>query len=124
MTLKPIRNDDDYKEALARIESLMHARADTPDGDLLDILVTLVEAYERKIFPLDNPDPVEAIKFYMEQNNLAPDDLQPLIGKSDRVHEVLNRKRPLNLRMIRNIHKKFGIPAEILIQEAHLVQEA
>ena len=117
MTIKPIRTENDYREALRRIETLMDAEAKTPDGDLLDILVTLVEAYERKMYPLEMPDPVEAIKFYMEQNGMTPKDLQPMIGRLNRVYEILNYRRPLTLPMIRKLHTKLGIPAESLIKE-------
>lgn len=117
MMIKPIRNDTDYRATLQQIEGLMNARANTPEGDLLDVLVTLVEAYERKMFPMDIPDPVEAIKFYMEQNDMSPKDLEPVIGRRNRVYEVLNHTRPLTLRMIRKLHDEFGIPAESLIKE-------
>jgi HTH-type transcriptional regulator/antitoxin HigA len=100
---------------LKEVESLMTARAGTPEGERLDVLVTLVEAYERKQFPLDLPDPVEAIKFRMEQSGLTPKDLVPMIGQINRVYEVLNRKRPLTLQMIRRLHRELGIPAESLI---------
>lgn len=89
----------------------------TPDGDRLDILVTLVQAYESKHAPISAPDPVEAIKFRMEQSGLSVKDLEPIIGKSNRVYEVLNRKRPLTLAMIRWLHRKLGIPAEVLIAQ-------
>lgn len=117
MNIKPIRNEDDYKAALRQIETLMNAQENTPEGDLLDILVTLVEAYERKAFPMSLPDPVEAIKFYMDQNEMTPKDLEPVIGRMNRVYEVLNHTRPLTLKMIRNLHGQFGIPAESLIKE-------
>lgn len=117
MTIKPIRNENDYRDALARIETLMGARENTPEGDQLDVLATLVEAYERKVYPMDLPDPVEAIKFYMEQNEMTPKDLEPVIGRINRVYEVLNHTRPLTLKMIRNLHGQFGIPAESLIKE-------
>jgi HTH-type transcriptional regulator/antitoxin HigA len=115
--IKPIKTKADYRAALKKIETLMTARANTPEGDRLDLLVTLVEAYERKHYPLDLPDPVEAIKFRMEQMTLAPKDLVPMIGQINRVYEVLNRKRPLTLAMIRRLHRKLGIPAESLIKE-------
>jgi HTH-type transcriptional regulator/antitoxin HigA len=89
----------------------------TPDGDRLDILVTLVQAYEAKHMPISPPDPVEAIKFRMEQSGLSVKDLEPIIGKSNRVYEVLSRKRPLTLGMIRRLHHSLGIPAEVLIAE-------
>ena len=117
MNIKPVRNEDDYRNALDQIETLMNAQEHTPEGDLLDVLVTLVEAYERKAYPMDLPDPVEALKFYMEQNELTPRDLEPVIGRLNRVYEVLNHTRPLTLKMIRNIHGQLGIPAESLIKE-------
>lgn len=118
MNIKPVRNEDDYRAALERIETLMNAQENTPEGDLLDILVTLVEAYERKTYPMSMPDPVEAIKFFMEQNEMTPKDLEPVIGRMNRVYEVLNHTRPLTLKMIRNLHGQFGIPAESLIKES------
>jgi HTH-type transcriptional regulator/antitoxin HigA len=90
----------------------------TPKGDRLDVLVTLVQAYEAKHFPMALPDPVEAIKFRMEQQGLKPKDLEPMIGKSNRVYEVLTRKRSLTIGMIRKLHSGLGIPAHSLIQEA------
>ena len=116
--IRPVRNEDDYRDALNRIEALMDARENTPEGDQLDIMATLVEAYERKTYPMDLPDPVEAIKFYMEQNEMTPKDLKPAIGRMNRVYEVLNHTRPLTLKMIRELHGRFGIPAESLIKEA------
>ena len=117
MEIKPIRTKTDYRAALKKIEALMSARAGSPEGERLDVMVTLVEAYERKHYPLDLPDPVEAIKFRMEQMALAPKDLVPMIGQINRVYELLNRKRPLTLQMIRRLHQKLGIPAESLIKE-------
>jgi HTH-type transcriptional regulator/antitoxin HigA len=107
MEIKPIRTKTDYRAALKEIEALMLARAGLPEGERLDIIFTLVEAYEKKHYPLDLPDPVEAIKFRMEQ----------MIGQINRVYEILNRKRPLTLQMIRRLHRKLGIPAESLIKE-------
>lgn len=117
MNIKPVRTKKDYQRTLKQIEALMGAKANTPDGELLDVLVTLVEAYERNHFPLDLPDPVEAIKFRMEQLGLTPKDLQPMIGRINRVYEVLNYKRPLTLAMIWKLHTKLGIPAECMIRE-------
>lgn len=118
MDIKPIRNKRDYEAALGEIGRLMTAKRNTPEGDRLDILVTLVEAYEAKHFPLDLPDPVEAIKFVMEQRNLAVKDLVPYIGQPNRVYEVLNHKRPLTMAMAWKLHKGLGIPAESLIKQA------
>jgi HTH-type transcriptional regulator/antitoxin HigA len=117
MNIKPIKTKVDYRAALKEIEALMTARAGSPDGERLNILATLVEAYEKKHFHFDLPDPVEAIKFRMEQMALTPKDLVPMIGQINRVYEVLNRKRPLTLQMIRRLHQKLGIPAESLIKE-------
>jgi len=116
MNIAPIKTQRDYRRALKDIEGLMSAKANTPEGDRLDVLVTLVEAWERKHYPLDLPDPVEAIKFHMDQNGLEPRDLIPYIGNRNRVYEILNRKRPLTLRMIWSLHKGLGIPAESLIK--------
>ena len=116
MDIKPIKTDSDYRAALTEIESLMAAEYDTPEGERLDILVTLVEAYEQRHFPLDLPDPVEAIRFEMERKGLTPKDLEPMIGRSNRVYEILSRKRPLTLKMIWRLHRDLGIPAESLIR--------
>ena len=100
MDIKPIKTDADYRAALNEIESLMMAGPDTPEGEKLDVMVTLIEAYEAKNFPMDLPDPVEAIKFEMERKSLTVKDLEPMIGKSNRVYEILNHKRSLTLKMI------------------------
>jgi HTH-type transcriptional regulator/antitoxin HigA len=117
VNVQPIRTKADYREAMKQVESLMGARAGTQEGDHLDVLVTLVEAYERAHFPLDLPDAVEAIKFHMEQSGLTAKDLARVIGSAARVDEILNRRRPLTLRMIEVLHKRFGIPAECLIKQ-------
>ena len=119
MDIKPIKTTEDYRAALREIESLMGAQADSPEGERLDILVTLVEAYERQHFPLELPDPVAAIKFVMEQRGLTVKDLEPMIGHSNRVYEILNHKRPLTLKMIWNLHQGLGIPAESLIRPSN-----
>ncbi len=118
MDIKPIKTKRDYEVALIEIERLMGAKRNSPEGDRLDVLVTLVEAYEAKHFPLELPDPVEAIKFAMEQRNLTVKDLVPYIGQPNRVYEVLNRKRPLTMAMAWKLHKGLGIPAESLIRQA------
>ena len=118
MNIRPIRTKRDYDAALRAIEPLMSAKRNTPEGDMLDLLVTLVEAYEAKHFPLDLPDPVEAIRFMMEQRNLTVKDLVPYIGQPNRVYEVLNRKRPLTMAMVWKLHTELGIPAESLIKQA------
>lgn len=117
MNIKPIKTDADYRATLKEVETLIMAEANTPEGEKLDILVTLIESYERKHFPLDLPDPVAAIKFEMEQKGLTVKDLEPMIGKSNRVYEILNHKRSLTLKMIWKLHKELGIPAESLIKQ-------
>lgn len=115
MEIRPIRTKADHRAALKEIEGLMGAAPRTADGDRLDVLVTLVEAWERKNEPMELPDPVAAIKFRMEQSGLTPKDLVPMIGRLNRVYEVLSGKRPLTLSMIRRLHMQLGIPAESLI---------
>ncbi len=116
MEIAPIKTRRDYRHALKQIEGLMTAKRGTPEGDRLDVLVTLVEAWERRHDPLDLPDPVEAIKYHMDQNGLQPRDLIPFIGSRNRVHEVLNRRRSLTLKMIWRLHEGLGIPAESLVK--------
>lgn len=118
MEIKPVKTKADYRAALKEIEALMTAEAGTPEGERLDVLVTLVEAYERKHYRLDLPDPVEAIRFRMEQKGMTPKDLVPMIGRINRVYEVLSRKRPLTLAMIQRLHSELGIPAESLIKQS------
>ena len=120
MNIKPIKTDADYRATLREIENLMMAQQDTPEGEKLDVLTTLVEAYEARHFPMDLPDPVEALKFEMERKGLTVKDLEPMIGKSNRVYEILNRKRSLTLNMIWKLHRKLGIPAESLIKPTRL----
>jgi HTH-type transcriptional regulator / antitoxin HigA len=116
MDITPIKSQRDYRRVLREIEGLMGARRNSRDGDRFDVLVTLVEAWERKHYRLDLPDPVEAIRYHMEQNGLQPRDLIPFIGGRNRVHEVLNRRRELTINMIRRLHEGLGIPAESLIK--------
>ncbi|MDB5848657.1 MAG: hypothetical protein JWP29_2409 [Rhodoferax sp.] len=122
MEIKPIRTDQDHRAALRMISTLMQSDpgAGTPDGDQLDILATLVQAYEARQFPMELADPIEAIKFRMEQQGLEPKDLEPMIGKRNRVYEILNRKRALTLPMIWRLHEQLGIPAESLIRQPAL----
>ncbi len=117
MIPKLIKNERDYEATLERIEALMDAELDTPDGDELELLTTLVELYEEKQFPVGLPDPVQAIRFRMEQASLKQQDLVPYIGSRSKVSEVLNGKRALSLRMIRALNEGLGIPAEVLLQE-------
>ncbi len=114
--VKPIRKKADHDAALAEVERLWGAKSGTPDGDRLDVLATLIDAYEAAHYPIDPPDPIEAIKFRMEQQGLTRKDLEPLIGTRTRVAEVLNRKRPLSITMIRRLHETLGISAEVLIR--------
>lgn len=115
MAIRPIKSDSDHESALKRIQALMSAEASTEEGDELDVLATLVDAYEAKHFPIDTPDPIEAIRFRMEQTGLERKDLEPLIGSRARVSEVLNKRRGLSLKMIRALHKELDIPLEALI---------
>lgn len=115
MNIKPLKSDEDYEEALQRVYNLMSAELNTPEGDELEVLSTLIEAYERKYFRIDAPTPIEAIKFVMEQQGLTRKDIEPYLGNRARVSQILNHKRTLTLPMIRNLHKNLGIPAEILI---------
>ena len=124
MNIKPIKTKADYRAALKEIEGLMMARANTPEGERLDVLATLVEAHERKHYQMALPDPIEAIKFRMESQGLKPRDLQPMIGGLSRVYEVLNYTRPLTLPMIRRLHEGLGIPAECLIKLSSHHQQA
>ncbi|MCX7064453.1 MAG: hypothetical protein NT024_07815 [Proteobacteria bacterium] len=118
MRIRPIRTSKDHKTALARIGALMSAEAGTEKADELDVLATLVEAFERKHHPFAPPDPIQAILFRMEQEGLARKDLEPFIGSRHRVSEVLNRKRSLSLPMIRRLHHGLRIPLETLIGDA------
>lgn len=117
MDIRPVRTQTDYKAALREISVLMELDPElgTPEGDRLDILATLVQAYEARHMKIEAPDPVEAIKFRMDQSGLTIKDLEPIIGKSNRVYEILNRKRPLTLAMIRRLNQQLGIPAQVLI---------
>ncbi len=117
MKIKPIKNESDYESALERVMALMDAKADTPEGDELDILGILVEAYEAKHFAIGNPNPIEVIRFFMEQYGLKDRDLVQYIGHSGRVSEVLNYRRKLTLPMIRKLQEGLDIPAESLVQD-------
>jgi HTH-type transcriptional regulator/antitoxin HigA len=116
MNIKPIKSEKDYQEALARVDVLFEAAAGTPESDELDVLVTLVEAYEKKHFPIPAPDPVEAILYFIESRGLSKAELERILGTPSRVTEVLNYKRRINLRMIRGLHE-LGMPVEALIKE-------
>ncbi len=114
--IKPIKTTADYKAAMAEIERLWGAKSGTPAGDRLDVLATLVDRYETRRFPIDPPDPIEASKFRMEQQGLTRKDLEDALGSRTRVAEVLNRRRGLSIAMIRRLHEKLGISAEVLIR--------
>jgi HTH-type transcriptional regulator/antitoxin HigA len=116
MEIKPIRNEVDYKAALIEIENLLESQPGTPEGDRLDVLVTLVEAYEAKHYPIPEPDdPVQVLEYYMESRGLTRSDLIKYMGSKERISEVFNRKRGLSLRMIQLLHTGLGIPADLLI---------
>jgi HTH-type transcriptional regulator/antitoxin HigA len=119
MNVRPIHSEADYQAALKAVSRYFDNEPEpgTDDADQFEILLTLIQAWERKHFPIELPDPIEAIKFRMEQSGLVIKDLEPMIGKSNRVYEVLNRKRPLTLAMIRRLHRGLGIPAEVLVAE-------
>lgn len=116
MNIKPIRNKKDYEQALARLEVIFDSKKGTDKGDELEILGMLIENYENEKFPIGFPDPVEAIKFRMEQLGYNQNDLASVIGLKSRASEILNRKRKLSLEMIRQIHDRLNIPTEVLIQ--------
>lgn len=120
MDIRPLRTEADYDAALREIENLWGAPYGSPEGDRLEVLVTLVEAYEQKHYPIDPPDPIEAILHQMESQGLNRRDLEPLLGSRGRVSEILNRKRPLSIEMIRNLHAGLGISADVLVQPYEL----
>ncbi|MBN1536300.1 MAG: hypothetical protein JW908_06175 [Anaerolineales bacterium] len=116
MEIKPIHSEADYRAMLHEIENLIAAQPGTPEGDRLDVLVTLVEAYEAKHFPIPEPDdPVEVLEYYMDSRGLSRKDLIPFLGSKERVSEILNRKRGLSLDMIRRLHYGLGIPSDLLV---------
>ena len=117
MEIKPIRNEKDHRKALTRLEALWEAAPNTPEYDELEVLTTLVDAYEEQHHPIAPPDPVDAIRFRMEQLGLTRKDLEPYIGSRGRVSEVLGRRRAMSLAMIRKLHRGLGIPAEVLLAE-------
>lgn len=118
MEIKPIKTEADYHNALKEIDALWGAEINSPEGDKLDVLMTLTEAWESQHYPIDEPDPIEHIHFIMEQKNMSRKDLEPYIGPRGRVSDVLNRKRSLTLNMIRRLHDGLGIPADVLIQNS------
>lgn len=114
--LRAIKTENDYRAALSEIERLFDAEPNTPECERLDVLTTLVEAYEQRHYPIEAPDPIEAILYYLESRGLLKSDLEAVIGSEKEVAEVLNRKQALTLEMIRGLHNQLGIPAEVLIQ--------
>jgi len=116
MNIKPIKTKKDYEAAMTRLETLFDAKKGTSKGDELEVLSLLVEKYEDEHFPIDLPDPIEAIKFRMEQQGLTQTDLAEVVGQKSRASEILNRKRKLSLEMIRQLHKSWHIPTEVLVQ--------
>lgn len=116
MDIRPIKTNADYQATLAEIERLFDAAPGTPEGDRLEVLTTLVEAYEERYYPIPEPDPVEAIRYYMESRGLSSRDIAPYIGQRVQVGDILERKRPLSLPMIRRLHTGLGIPADVLIR--------
>lgn len=124
MEIRPIRTPEDYEAALSEVEALFSAKPGTPEGDRLDVLTTLIEVYEAEIEPIDVPDPIEMLLYVMESRGLSRRDIETYIGSRARVSEVLNRRRPLTLEMIRKLHQGLGIPAEVLIQPYPVQQRA
>lgn len=122
MNLRPIKTEDDYKAALTEIEGLFQAEPETPDGDRLDILTLLVEAYEEQHHPIPPPDPLAALEYHLESRGLTRRDLEPFLGSRARVADVMNRRRALTIDMIRRLHQGLGIPADVLIQPYPLVK--
>ena len=116
MEIKPIKTEQDYNQALERLEVIFDAEKGTIEGDELEVLGILIEKYEDDYFPIDLPDPIEAIKFRMEQMNYSQNDLAKVIGLKSRASEILNKKRKLSLEMIRNLHVTMKIPTDVLIQ--------
>jgi HTH-type transcriptional regulator/antitoxin HigA len=121
MEIRPIKNEDDYKATLSEVERLFNAAPDTADGDRLDVLTTLLEVYEKTHYSIPSPDPVEAIKYWMESRGITRQELAPLMGSRARVSEIFNHRRGLTLTMIRNLHDKLGIPAEALIRPSNVM---
>lgn len=122
--VKPIRSEKDYEAALAELERLWGAKLGTPRGDRLDVLATLIDVYESEHHPIDPPDPIEAIKFRMEQQNLTRKDLEGILGTRTRVAEILNRRRGLSINMIRRLNEDLGISADVLIRPSRVKRAA
>ncbi len=116
MTIKPIKTKKDYQAAMNRLETIFDAKPGTPEGDELEVLGILIDKYEQEHYPIDYPDPIEAIKFRMEQMGYSQSDLAKVVGLKSRASEILNKKRKLTLEMIRQLHQALGIPTDVLIQ--------
>ncbi|MBH8566579.1 transcriptional regulator [Nostoc sp. CENA67] len=121
---RPIRTEADYRATLSEIERLFNAEPNTPECDLLEVLTTLVEAYEQQHYAVEAPEPIEAILYYLESRGLSAHDLEPIIGSLGEVTEILNRQQALTLEMIRRLHQQLGIPAEVLIQPYSLIKNS
>lgn len=124
MDIRPIRTNEDYEKTLEHIHALFEAQPNSPEGDMLDILTTLVEVYENQTHPIEPPDPIEAIMYHLESRGMTRRDIEPYIGSRARVSEILNRRRPLTLDMIRKLNIGLGIPAEILIKPYTIYRSA
>ncbi|MBD2203895.1 transcriptional regulator [Calothrix sp. FACHB-1219] len=124
LELRPIRNEADYRAALDEIERLFDAEPNTIECDYLEVLTTLVEAYEQQHYPIAAPEPIEAILYYLESRGLSTHDLEPIIGSVEEVAAILNRQQPLTLEMIRRLNQKLGIPADVLIQPYSLMKNS
>jgi HTH-type transcriptional regulator/antitoxin HigA len=122
MEIRPIKSEADYNAMLAEVEHLFDATPDTPEGDRLEVLTTLLEAYEKTHYTIPSPDPVEALTYWMESRGITRKDMEPLVGSRARLSEIFNHRRGLTLTMIRNLHNKLGIPVEALIQPTQLRQ--
>lgn len=120
----PIKSKENHETALREVETLWDSRPGTPEGNRLEILTTLIEAYEAQTLPFDLPDPIEAIRYHLESRGWSQRELEPMLGDSNHVQEILDRKRPLTLPMVRELHERLGIPAEILIQPDEMGDEA
>ncbi len=124
LKLRPIRTEADYRAALDEIERLFDVELNTPECDLLEILTTLVEAYEEQHYPIEAPEPIDAILYYLESHGLSKNDLEPIIGSFREVEDILNRKTALTLEMIRRLHQQLGIPSDVLIQPYSLMKKS
>jgi HTH-type transcriptional regulator/antitoxin HigA len=123
MEIVPIKTEADYEAALRKVEALWDADPGAPEGDMLELLTTLIERYEAKRYAIPLPDPIEALKFYMESRGLTRRDMEPYLGNRGRVAEILNRRRPLTIAMVRRLHEELGMPADVLIKKYELAPD-